>query len=234
MTSGSHSSYHALQTSLTKNSAATGWDYRPAIPIPSRSMTPVRCWADCLARRGRCCRRSTESLGSVGGKGAIDFRCDPCLHRQRDSVAAPRAGGLSAAAGQNADFGLAISEHHDIDDRIAIYGVFGSAADGRRAGGRIARIWFETGFLDRPRRAGRLFRAGRGTTIVLQYPDQSPGRDRTESRALRHAGPQHVSRAWLPRFRYCADQGHAVWPSRQSRNWGRWSSAPSSSTSSTS
>jgi len=136
MTSGSHSSYHSLQSSVTKNSARLGLGLQASYTY-SKSIDDTSSVLGGPRRRGGndLADATAESMGSVGGKRAVDLRCDSCVFGKRDPVAAAGPHCVSATAGENADQRLAVSEHHDVDHGIALQRVFGDTAD-RRGRGR--------------------------------------------------------------------------------------------------
>jgi hypothetical protein len=74
------------------------------------------------------------------------------------------------------DLWLAVPEHHDLDDRLSVHRLFGSAADRswlQRS--RSRRFGFYAEALHQRCCACRLFRPGREQHFVLQYPINVPG-----------------------------------------------------------
>src|SRR5260221_8190632 len=97
---------------------------------------------------------------------------------------------------------MADSEHHNADQRLAVHGVFWSAAD-RSGSGRSgpAGSGWQTNIVDKPDNPGGLFRLG--TKQLFFFPDYhqfASVQIWSKSWAIRFIGKGHVSRAGVQGF----------------------------------
>ena len=136
MTSRSHSTYHALQSGVSKNSARLGLGLQASYTYSKSIDDTSAVLGGSIAGAGVVLQTLPQNPWNPGAeKGPSTFDATHVLHSQRDPGSAARPRKLSAAAGTNSHPGLAVPEYHHADQRPAFHRVLGSAAD-RRGSGR--------------------------------------------------------------------------------------------------
>ena len=134
MSSGSHSSYHSLQTSLTKNSARLGLGLQASYTYSKALDDTSSVLGGLLGASGTILQAAPQNPWDPSAeKGPSTFDVTHVFAASVIQLLPLDRVGFLRPLGQDADEGLAVSEHHDPDDRIAVHRVFGSATDGRRS-----------------------------------------------------------------------------------------------------
>ncbi len=89
MSSGSHSSYNALQTSLSKNSARPGSGVQASYTYSKSIDDTSAVLGGLLGTNGTVLQTFPQDPWNPSAeKGRVDFRCHACIFRQRDPSAA--------------------------------------------------------------------------------------------------------------------------------------------------
>ena len=174
MTSRSHSTYHALQSSLSKNSARAGLGLQASYTYSKSLDDTSSVLGGLIAGAGVVLQTLPQNPWNPGAeKGPSTFDATHSFTLESDPGAAARSRQLSAAAGKNAHPGLAIPEYHHADQRLAVHGLFRSAANRCGSGrNRPSRPGGAAAFFHQRRGARGLFRAGRRQRVILFDSDQ--------------------------------------------------------------
>ena len=193
MTATSHSSYNALQTSLSGNVGRGGPSLQAGYTW-GKSLDDVSGIIGGAGSTGAVTLFSPQNpFDTQAERGPSSFDVTQRLHLERGPGFAFRAFGTSVGSDPVANEGLGVAEHLDDHQWFAVYGLFGDPADGRGNDwrGPAGPDW-DTGPLERRQfdaTARRLFWARREQRKFLFHSDRDRGRDRTKLRALWNARP---------------------------------------------
>jgi hypothetical protein len=134
ISSGSHSSYHALQTSLTKNSARAGLGIQASYTY-SKVLDDTSAVLVGSGFAGTVLQTGPQNPWDPGAeKGPATFDVTHVFTTSVIQLLRLERLSLLRPLGKNAHVGMAVSERHHSHDRGTIQRLFRSSADGRRAG----------------------------------------------------------------------------------------------------
>ncbi len=171
ITSGSHSTYHSLQASATKNSARAGLGLQASYTYSKSIDDTSAVLGGLFGTAGTILQTLPQDPWNPSAeKGPSTFDVTHVFSLSVIQLLPLDRVGFLQAAGQSGDQGLAVSEYHDADHGIALQRVFRHPADGRGCGWHgSAGSGFDAAFFDEPDGARRLLRTGREQPVVLQY-----------------------------------------------------------------
>ena len=210
-----HSTYHALQASLSGTIAKVGPGVQAGFTWGKSiddSSGVVASWLI-----------APESLRLSPGKRPVVLRRNHLLRHQCGAESSSRSRGLASLCGGRNHIRLGAFEHRFHLVRFALHCLFRHSANRRGFQWcRPSRSNCLSASLHRAQSPRRLFWRGRKQRRRF-FLDSHPRQRRhgAEPRAIRHAWPQYVSRARVLRPRSGGDQGHAIRRTKERGGAGR-------------
>ena len=237
MTSGSHSSYQSLQTSVTKNSARAGLGLQASYTYSKSIDDTSAVLGGLFGAAGTVLQTLPQDPWNPSAeKGPSTFDVTHVFSASVIQLLPLDRVGFLQPLGKPLTRGWQFLNITTLTTGSPFSVYSGIQQTGAGAGGsRPARPGFDAASFDEPRgRAMTTSDSGASNASFFNIPINVPGGTGPNHGRFGTLGRRYLSRPGISRFRFRADQGYALWPSRQCGVGDDWNFAPSYSIYSTS
>ena len=168
----SHSTYHALQVSASKNSPRLGLGFQSGYTFSKSLDDTSAIVLSFTGPSGTVLQTLPQNPWNPGAdKGPSTFDMAQAFSTSIIQMLPLERVDFLRPLGKKAPLGLASPQHYDPHHRLAVLGLFRHSTDRRGlGGGRPARSDRGSGFLHPPHGSGGLLRPGRQQRLLLFHP----------------------------------------------------------------